>query len=209
MASQSTIKTFISKVGSIAQTMYRSHEKWVLPSVVIAQAALESGWNLNAGTLFGIKSTDGKGVSYTTQEYVNGQKKTIQAVFKTYPSVAAAVEGYYDLITGLDRYRAAVCNPDYKSTITAIKAGGYATDPDYISKIVSIIEKYNLTSYDVREIPIKVLTDDEITAVARKVIRGDYGNGYTRKVKLEAAGYDYAAVQKKVNELMVKELFKK
>lgn len=41
-----------------------------------------------------------------------------------------------------------------------------------------------------------------IEAVAREVISGKWGNGDTRKSKLEAAGYDYSAVQKKVNELL-------
>lgn len=41
-----------------------------------------------------------------------------------------------------------------------------------------------------------------IDAIAREVIRGDWGNGDERKKKLTAAGYDYSAVQKKVNELL-------
>ena len=41
-----------------------------------------------------------------------------------------------------------------------------------------------------------------IDVVAKEVIRGDWGNGEDRKQKLAAAGYDYAAVQAKVNELM-------
>ena len=38
--------------------------------------------------------------------------------------------------------------------------------------------------------------------VARRVIRGDFGNGAERKAKLEAAGYDYNAVQARVNQLL-------
>lgn len=41
-----------------------------------------------------------------------------------------------------------------------------------------------------------------IETIAYEVIRGDWGNGADRKKKLEAAGYDYDAVQKKVNELL-------
>ena len=45
---------------------------------------------------------------------------------------------------------------------------------------------------------------EEITAkyVAKEVIAGKWGNGEDRKKKLQAAGYDYGAVQRKVNELM-------
>ncbi|MBQ1440213.1 MAG: N-acetylmuramoyl-L-alanine amidase, partial [Solobacterium sp.] len=38
--------------------------------------------------------------------------------------------------------------------------------------------------------------------IAKAVIRGEYGNGADRKAKLEAAGYDYNAVQARVNELL-------
>lgn len=41
-----------------------------------------------------------------------------------------------------------------------------------------------------------------IDTIAREVIRGDWGNGAEREKKLKAAGYDYAAVQKRVNELL-------
>lgn len=45
-------------------------------------------------------------------------------------------------------------------------------------------------------------TKKSIDAIAREVIRGDWGNGDARRQKLTAAGYDYSAVQKKVNELL-------
>lgn len=41
-----------------------------------------------------------------------------------------------------------------------------------------------------------------IEAIAKEVIAGKWGNGDDRKKRLQAAGYDYAAVQKKVNELL-------
>ena len=45
-------------------------------------------------------------------------------------------------------------------------------------------------------------TGKSIDTLAREVIKGKWGNGSDRKAKLEAAGYDYAAVQKRVNELL-------
>lgn len=41
-----------------------------------------------------------------------------------------------------------------------------------------------------------------VDTIAREVIRGDWDNGDERKKKLTAAGYDYSAVQKRVNELL-------
>lgn len=45
-------------------------------------------------------------------------------------------------------------------------------------------------------------TEDGLDAVARDVIAGKYGNGAVRKRRLEAAGYDYLKVQKRVNQLL-------
>lgn len=45
-------------------------------------------------------------------------------------------------------------------------------------------------------------TKKSVDTVAREVIAGKWGNGIVRKVKLHAAGYDPAAVQKRVNELL-------
>ncbi len=45
-------------------------------------------------------------------------------------------------------------------------------------------------------------TTKSVTEVAKEVIAGKWGNGQDRKKKLTAAGYNYAAVQKKVNELL-------
>ena len=42
----------------------------------------------------------------------------------------------------------------------------------------------------------------DLTAIAKEVINGKWGNGEERKKKLTAAGYDYKAVQAKVNELL-------
>ena len=41
-----------------------------------------------------------------------------------------------------------------------------------------------------------------VDTLAREVIQGKWGNGAERKQKLTAAGYDYDAVQKRVNELI-------
>jgi hypothetical protein len=56
--------------------------------------------------------------------------------------------------------------------------------------------------YDLEEIPnadTKLLQE-----VAKEVIRGKWGNGADRRKRLEAAGYEYAEVQKIVNKLLAK-----
>lgn len=196
---------FINAIAPLAQAEYTNRSRWVLPSVCIAQGALESGWNIKAKTLFGIK---GNGNSLKTVEYINGRYQNVTANFKAFPNIASAVHGYYDLICNTARYSGAVNNPNYISAIRAIKNGGYATDPNYANKIINIIQSYGLTRYDVRlssqtATPKVSKTHKKATkTVANKVIRGEYGNGAERKRKLESEGYDYNEVQKLVNQIL-------
>ena len=191
---------FIKTIGTLARNEYLSRNKWILPSVCIAQGALESGWNLNAKTLFGIK---GKGFTATTSEYYNGNKVTIEASFRTYPNVASSVVGYYDFLANTPRYAKALNNYDYRDAVDKLihttDGLAYATDPNYISKVVSIIEQYNLTKWDKREAQPQLKPVD---TVAREVIAGQWGNGEDRKARLTQAGYDYNVVQARINEIL-------
>jgi hypothetical protein len=190
---------FIETVGVLARNEYLSRKKWILPSVCIAQAALESGWNLEAKTLFGIKGT---GFVSTTSEYYNGHYVQIQDSFKSYPSVAAAVVGYYDFLSNTSRYAKALNNSDYKDAVDKLihttDGAPYATDPDYISKVVAIIEQYGLTKYDERDSASE--SKKSVEEIAEEVIAGKWGNGTERKQKLTEAGYDYSVVQAAVNK---------
>ena len=191
------VKNFIETIGLLARNEYLGREKWILPSVCIAQAALESGWNLNAKTVFGIK---GSGFTATTSEYYNGHYVQIQDSFRAYPNVAAAVVGYYDFLTNTPRYTNALNNTDYKDAVDKLihttDGAPYATDPNYISKIISIIEQYGLQEYDVRE------EKKSVDEIAQEVINGAWGNGEDRRQALSNAGYDYDTVQSRVNEML-------
>lgn len=166
MASKEQIQKFIHTIGTLAQAEARRRNKWVLPSICIAQAAIETGWGTSrlmskANAFFGIKWTRGCGYnaySSKTNEVHDGNTCTITAAFRAYDSLADSVKDYYDLLTGLSYYRDMVNNPDYKTAVWGIDNNGddnakdgifmYATDPDYQSKIVTIIESYNLTEWD-------------------------------------------------------------
>lgn len=189
---------FIKTIGLLARNEFLSREKWILPSVCIAQAALESGWNLEARTLFGIK---GKGFTATTSEYYNGNYVQIQDSFRSYPNAASAVVGYYDFLCDTHRYCNALNNYDYKDAVDKLihttDGAPYATDPNYISKIISIIEQYGLTEWDSRP---DTGGSKSVEELANEVISGQWGNGSDRKAALENAGYNYSAVQNRVNE---------
>lgn len=205
----SKTQNFIKKIAPIARKEYMARSKWVLPSVCIAQAALETGWGTSqlmtkANAYFGIKASKswtGKVYSSQTQECYDGVNyTTITDTFRAYSSVEQSVADYFDLITGLERYSGAVNNPDAVASITAIKNGGYATSPTYIKKITSIINQYNLTQYDNR-CENTTATIKSVEEIAKEVIAGKWGNGQERKDKLAAAGYNYTEVQNRVNAL--------
>ena len=142
-----SVKTdnFINVISEYATREYLKREKWILPSVCIAQAACESGWNLNAKTIFGIK---GKGVVCTTKEFVNGEYITIKDSFAYYPNIEASVIGYYDFIANTPRYKNVLNETDYKKAVYYLQhttdGKSYATSPTYESTIIKLIENYDL-----------------------------------------------------------------
>jgi hypothetical protein len=73
---------------------------------------------------------------------------TITALFRAYDSWEDSINDHTALLTGAARYRDVVGELDYKDACTAIKAAGYATDPAYTSKLIQLIERYDLTDYD-------------------------------------------------------------
>ena len=78
-----------------------------------------------------------------------------------------------------------------------LEAAGFKYDE--VQKLVNdaLAGKVNLDAPAAPKADLKPIEE-----VAKEVIRGNWGNGEERKQKLAAAGYDYAAVQAKVNELL-------
>ena len=128
---------FIREIWPHAQMA--SAKTGVMPEIIVAQAALESGWGKSApnNNYFGIK---GPGGTQTTREYINGQWVTIQDSFRGYGSLAESVQGYADFITRNPRYGTLRVTPTFEGQVKALQESGYATDPNYGSKIKGIAE---------------------------------------------------------------------
>lgn len=215
MASKTQVKNFIEKLGALA-VMERNKRiadgrGWVLPSVCIAQAALETGWGtadimVKANAYFGIKATSswtGKVYNASTKECYDGNTYTeITDCFRAYDSLEDSVADYFDLICNSKRYAGAVNNSDALSAITAIKQGGYATSPTYIDNVMSIINDYDLRRFDECVMPAPVEPIKSVYELAQEVIAGLWGNGAERKERLTNAGYDYNAIQDIVNVIL-------
>lgn len=164
-----TVTKIIEKVGSLFTADQK--KTGVLASVSLAQFILESDYGRselaqNANNCFGMKTNlsgnswsgstwNGKSVyNKKTKEYVKGKYVTVTAEFRKYSCIEDSIADHSAYLLGAKngrklRYDGLKGCMDYKKAITIIKNGGYATSPDYVSKICNLIEKYNLTKYDV------------------------------------------------------------
>lgn len=204
MATKTQVADFIGKLSKLAVAEYKKRKKagrkWVLPSVCIAQSALETGWGtspvmVKANAYFGIKAgTSWKGRVYSTktQECYNGRDyTTITDLFRAYDRLKDSVADYFDLITGLDRYSRACNQPDARRCIQAIKDGGYATSPTYVTNVMSIINQYGLIKYDTEQEEGGTMTKTEKAIQQMEAWARDNSHGYDQTYRWgERGDYD-------------------
>jgi flagellar protein FlgJ len=144
-----TPEQFVERVWPHAQKA--AAELGVDPRVLVAQAALETGWGRHvprasdgsAGhNLFGIKagrSWEGERASHATQEFTNGRMQAERADFRTYDSVEQSFNDYVALVRGNPRYAPALAVAGNSGAYAnALQRAGYATDPQYAQKLTSI-----------------------------------------------------------------------
>ncbi|ASJ54189.1 peptidoglycan hydrolase [Brevibacillus formosus] len=152
-----TQQEFIAKIAPAAVADMKKTR--VPASLTIAQAILESNWGksgltVKANNLFGIKGTGPAGVCpMPTKEFYSGEWVTVTANFRAYNNWAESIADHSALILNgtkdkPTRYHG-VLGADYKTAAHRIREGGYATDPAYPQKLISLIEKYELHQYDV------------------------------------------------------------
>jgi flagellar protein FlgJ len=128
-------------------------ELGVDPATIVSHAALETGWGrslpqradgASSLNLFGIKAGGGwRGPAATasTVEFEHGRPVTRTEPFRAYGSLAESVRDYASLIAGNPRYAAALnAGADAGAYAAALQRGGYATDPDYASKLAGVAE---------------------------------------------------------------------
>lgn len=159
-------KAFIDKIAPYAVEV--ANKYGLFPSVMIAQAALESGWGTSTlakspnNNLFGVKGTyNGKSVSMPTQEWSEKDKKfyTIKQNFSKYPSFLESLTDYAkklkngltfqkDNYSGTWRANAKNYKEGAAGLLKPVAKYSYATDPTYVQKVTSIIETYDLDKYD-------------------------------------------------------------
>ena len=148
---QAHVEQFVSRMLPAAQRA--SQASGVPAQLIMAQAALESGWGkreIRAGdgktsyNLFGIKADKGwKGpvVRAATTEYVNGLAQKTQANFRAYSSYEESFTDYARFLTSNPRYSNALATQDPAAAAHGLQRAGYATDPEYGGKLVRLMKQ--------------------------------------------------------------------
>lgn len=145
---------FFLELSPYAKEVSTSHG--VRPSLLLAQAALESNWGNSdlareSNNYFGIKNKKGK--EYTTKEFYASEWDHYQSYFEEYDSPHDSVIAYADLLkfgTSWDKnlYQEVIQAKSYQEAAYALVGAGYATDPNYAEKLIQIIEQYELNKFD-------------------------------------------------------------
>ncbi|HKU00375.1 MAG TPA: flagellar assembly peptidoglycan hydrolase FlgJ [Paraburkholderia sp.] len=146
------VDAFVNKLASGAQ---QAGAATGIPArFIVGQAALESGWGKReimkadgstSYNVFGIKATKdwtGKTVSTMTTEYVNGAPHRVVEKFRAYDSYDDAMTDYANMLKSNPRYASVINNShSAESFAHGMQRAGYATDPHYAKKLMSIMQQ--------------------------------------------------------------------
>jgi flagellar protein FlgJ len=146
-----TPEAFVAEVWPHAQAA--AAELGVDPRMLVAQAALETGWGRStmrgadgaaSHNVFGVKATggwQGAAVSQATLEFRDGVMQRERAAFRAYGSVGESFADYVRLVKDNPRYSDALAaGTDGGRFADALARAGYATDPQYAAKLKAIAD---------------------------------------------------------------------
>ena len=145
------MNAFIEKIA--AGAVETQNKYGVLASLTIAQAILETGWGKYSvgNNVFGIKASPswtGGTVTCATGEVYDGQAVATSGTFRTYSSIADSIADHAKLFVNNSCYHNIIGCMSYRQACQYVQSDGYATDPGYASKLISIIEDNDLQQFD-------------------------------------------------------------
>ncbi len=150
------IRAFVDQMGAAVKVA--AQDSGVPAELILSQAALESGWGRReilredgstTHNVFGIKATPswkGEVVEVMTTEFENGTARKLVQPFRAYGSYAEAFGDYAKLIGQSRRYAEVLQAPNPAEAARRIQEAGYATDPGYADKLVSIMQWFEPAS---------------------------------------------------------------
>lgn len=150
---------FVRRLHPLA--VQAARELGVEPKVILAQAALESGWGRsviknsdgsNSFNLFNIKADkawQGKQARVSTLEFDQGIAKKVNAGFRSYDSFEESFKDYVDFIKDNPRYGDALKKVgNAEQYMHELQRAGYATDPRYADKVMSIYQGNTMAEFE-------------------------------------------------------------
>lgn len=181
--------TFIKKAAELA----KKHQSNIFPSVTIAQSILESGWGESTlakkyNNYFGIKSIDGdESVQLQTfEDDGTGTYYTIKDGFKVYDSPEGSFADHDAFFVNTDfrkkNYAPVVTATTPEEQATQLQKCGYATDTKYPSKLINLINTYNLKQYDTGGSETMAVTAEQIVKRALDNLGVQMGDKYHKQI---------------------------
>jgi flagellum-specific peptidoglycan hydrolase FlgJ len=146
-------------ISSIAEAAVESADQTGVPaSVTIAQAILESYWGSSrlateANNYFGIKAQTRNGsagaIRFDVWEVIGGRNVMQSQAFRAYTTIAESFVDHGLFFVENGRYSAAMAaRNDARQFAREVNRAGYATDPAYASKLIGLMDRYDLYRYD-------------------------------------------------------------
>ena len=140
-----TPEAFVASIAPTAKAV--AEELGIDPRIVIAQAALETGWgtSVKGNNLFGIKS-HGKqdGLMVQTHEVVDGERIKVRDNFRQYDSYDDSIADYGSFLQQNKRYKPMLQAATLREQVEALGKSGYTTDPEYADKVMAIAKSKRL-----------------------------------------------------------------
>jgi flagellum-specific peptidoglycan hydrolase FlgJ len=143
-----TVYDYINQFKEVAKNNMKDYK--IPASITLAQGILESGAGkgrlcLEANNHFGIKCHTG-----WTGPSITHDDDALQECFRKYSDPADSYRDHSKFLTSRSRYNELFKLDilDYQGWAKGLKKAGYATDPKYPSKLIGIIERYQLFLYD-------------------------------------------------------------
>lgn len=146
----------VTLTNEMIQGAKETEKKYGIPSsITLGQILLESGGNYEGGlsklahdyhNLFGIKATSSNLYSIGSVT-MNNKMGNDLGRYATFSSDTNSILEHGRILS-LERYTSKLTNGSYSDWANALQLGGYATDNNYSSKLIQVIESHNLNQYD-------------------------------------------------------------
>ena len=153
----SSQEDFIERIAPLVQKIAQKYGI-TCPSAVIAQACLESAYGTSNKAkyhnYFGLKYREGRVSCHSgvftdgsSEQLSNGSYIPITTSWYKFDSMEKGVEGYFQFINTAN-YANVKGISDPLNYLTRIREDGYATSLTYVTNVMNVVKKYDLTKYD-------------------------------------------------------------